>query len=249
MCCSLDFWWQHCLLWIFVQWACCEPHFKGILFGIKKLKPSSSVPFGTCTFIFNNTFNVVIVSSLTVSHELCLPWTSWQICVSRSGSSSSPVPTFYTCAGKKNSIKIPPLNPPVVEIPLKAVQCSGLWGIMVWLQTLGLEHIEAGFGLIQGRMCLPRVLTFACSQLGKCVLGMVQVQVEQQMGRGEQWQYFSLFRFWRIRLKPLYERSRGLCEHSCIPCSQARCQGSIQFSPQQITEFGIDLIKPLLVLV
>lgn len=101
--------------------------FKGILFGIKKLKSSWSVPFGACIFIFNNSFYVVIVSSLTVSHELCLPWTSWQISVSRSGSSSSPVPTFYTWAGRNNSIKIslvdPPF-PPVAEIPLKAVQCS-----------------------------------------------------------------------------------------------------------------------------
>lgn len=133
----------------FLRWACCELHFKDVLFGIKKLKPSWSVPFGACIFIFNNSFYVVIVSSLTVSHELCLPWTSWQISVIHSGCSPSPVPTFYTCAGKKNSIKISLANPPFpsgAEIPLKAVQCRGLWGIMEWLQTLGLEHVEAGFG-------------------------------------------------------------------------------------------------------
>lgn len=53
----------------------------------------------------------------------------------------------------------------MVGIPLRAVQCRGLWGIMEWLQTLGLEHIEAGFVWerleVQERMCLARVWTLA----------------------------------------------------------------------------------------
>lgn len=93
-------------------------------------------------------------------------------------------PRFYTCTGKKNSIKISLVNPPfplVAEIPLKAVQCRGLWGIMEWLQTLGLEHIEAEFGweglAVQGRMCLARVLMLEDAQSGqKCDFGMMHVQ-------------------------------------------------------------------------
>lgn len=64
------------------------------------------------------------------------------------------------------------------------MQCRGLWGIMEWLQTSGLEHTEAGFGweglAVQGRTCLARVLMLEGAQSGqKCVLGMMHLQVEE----------------------------------------------------------------------
>lgn len=232
MCCSSRFLITTLSFMDFVQWACCKPHFTGLLFGIKKLKPSWSVPFGACIFIFNNSFYVVIVSSLTVSHELCLPWTSWQISVS---CLSSPVPTFCTCAGKKNSIKISLVNPPfppVTEIPLKAVQCRGLWSIVEWLQTLGLEHIGAGFGweglAAQGGCAWPGFWRWLVLSQVKSVFWVWCTGRAAGRQRRTMTVFFTVS-FLKDQIEAPGWEEQGLCWCFCIPCSQARCQGSIRF--------------------
>lgn len=109
-----------------------------------------------------------MASLLTVSHELYLPWTSWQIFVSWSGSllsSSSPFPRSVLAPGRKNPLsRVVWLLPPSACRNLPPDSSSGASRSHSW-SGAGFEDVEAGFGRERsgaGQDAAPKALDVGC---------------------------------------------------------------------------------------